>query len=47
MLKAWSLITDEEFEKLSDVDQMRYLYCLKCGYYYLVERKNKHLCNEN
>jgi hypothetical protein len=41
-----SLLTDEEFEKLSPQTQMHYLYCTQCKLYYLATRKQYHLCCE-
>jgi hypothetical protein len=38
------LITDEQFDKLSNEEQMRYLYCPNCNMYYLARISYKHLC---
>lgn len=38
------VITEEQFDKLNQYDQMKYLWCPNCKLFYLALRKQYHLC---
>lgn len=44
MLKL--IINEREFDNLKEVEQMHYLYCKKCNYFYLAINHRKHLCGK-
>jgi uncharacterized OB-fold protein len=39
-----AIITESEFDSLPPQTQILYLYCPKCGFFYLAINKRHHLC---